>query len=87
MPDISVYVAGVPRAAEREVNLISHKRITCPLCTLSGPTNRSIPDSKMVTECAKCVPAPQEAPAPATFAPFCRPRTRADGDQQNGIIV
>ena len=36
----------------------SHMKITRPLCTLSGPANRSIPDAKMVTECAKCVPAP-----------------------------
>ena len=43
---------------------------TRPLCTLCGPTNRSIADSKMVTECAKSVPAPRDADAPAMFARF-----------------
>ena len=40
----------------REVSLSSNNNTTRPLCTLPGPTIRSIPDRKMVTECAKCGP-------------------------------
>ena len=54
----------------READLTSHMNITRSLCTLSGPTNRLISDAKMVTECAKSVPAPRDAAAPAMFARF-----------------
>ena len=53
---------GIPAWPPARADLTSHKNITRPLCTLSGPTNRSIPDRKMVTECAKSVPAPRDAP-------------------------
>jgi hypothetical protein len=43
----------------RDAGLTSHKNITHPLCTLSGPTIRFKPDSKMVTECAKCARHPE----------------------------
>ena len=54
----------------READLTSHMNTTRSLCTLSGPTNRSITGSKMVTECAKCVPAPRDAAALAMFVLF-----------------
>ena len=57
--------------------LISHKHTTRPLCTLSGPTKRAEPDSKMVTECAKCAPASRSARAPAMFARFADSAPRA----------
>ena len=62
-----------PRMAAARSCLTGHINITRHLCTLSGPTNRSITDAKMVTECAKCVPAPRDAPAHAMFALFCPP--------------
>ena len=59
---------GVWRDRRTGADLTGHMNITRPLCTLSGPTNRSLPDAKMVTECAKCVPAPRDAPAPAMLS-------------------
>ena len=64
----------------READLTSHMNTTRPLCTLSGPTNRPVSDAKMVTECAKSVPAPRDADALAMFARFvayARERTAA----------
>jgi hypothetical protein len=43
-----------PAWPPREAELTGHKNITRPLYVLYAPTNRSIPDSKVVTECAKC---------------------------------
>ena len=68
----------------READLTSHINTTRPLCTLSGPTKRAESDSKMVTECAKCVPALRDAAAPAMFDLFCRLRARVDGGQLTG---
>ena len=59
-----------PRPAAYEADLSSHMNTTRSLCTLYGPTNRAEPDNKMVTECAKCVPALRDAAAPAMFALF-----------------
>jgi hypothetical protein len=61
--------AGIP--AWRD--LASHKNITRPLRTLSGPTIQSIPDSKMVTECAKWPPGALECARTRTrdVCPFC----------------
>ena len=70
---------GVLAWPPRETDLTSHMNIMRPLCTLSGPTNRAEPGSKMVTECAKCVPAPRDAPALAAFARFVAPS--GNGDQ------
>jgi hypothetical protein len=42
------------RLLPREAELTGHKNITRPLCVLSAPIIRSIPDNKVVTEYAKC---------------------------------
>jgi hypothetical protein len=72
---------GCSTAFPHDGTLTSHKNTTPHLCTLYGPTIHPIPDSKMVTECAKWPPTPWSAPAPARFAPSCRPRTTEDDDR------
>jgi hypothetical protein len=50
-------------------SLASHKNTTRPLYVLCAPTNRPIPDSKMVTGCAKCVRRPQVGLRPSGACP------------------
>jgi hypothetical protein len=71
--------------------LTSHSRISFPLCVLCAPTNRPIPDSKMVTGCAKSVPAPRGGRVRAMFVRFAaRARKadgKADGDKLSGVAL
>jgi hypothetical protein len=53
-------------------SLASHKNTTRPLYVLYAPTNRPIPDSKMVTGCAKCVRRPQAGLRPSGACPSRR---------------
>ena len=63
------FIVGYDRKGPpREADLTSHMDTTRSLCTLSGPTNRSIPDRKMVTERANGVPAAGGPPPPRTLA-------------------